>query len=202
MKKRLPAFILSCLCCIVLSSCEEEPSPEQIQFEQEMEELNEKIEDGKEGIQRLNDSIKESSDAIDSIGTEDYESPDVTSSETENLGLSVDDFVTSLTSALSKTGISPIETKDMNSIYFLYFNSNSGKGNIKLTERGNMVTSITIDRDLFDFDIIFENCIAILDPQIDAGDIVNELNSAGVESENGLTFSMTDTTIIIMKEHE
>lgn len=202
MKKRLPALILSCLCCIVLLSCEEEPSPEQIQFEQEMEELNEKIEDSKEGIQRLNDSIKESSDAIDSIGTEDYESPDVTSSETENLGLSADDFVTSLTSALSKTGIPPIETKDMNSIYFLYFNSNSGKGNIKLTERGNMVTSITIDRDLFDFDIIFENCITILDPQIDAGDIMNELNSAGVESENSLTFSMTDTTVIIMKEHE
>ena len=189
MKRRIFSLFLSMCLSISLAACEN-TKEEQTEFDQEMAELDQRIQENKESLDSLSQSMQEDYGRINSIGSETEEEPENSSTDDAvDMGISVDNFLDLYLSLLEENDISPNEQKDLGAIYFLYFNSTSNNQLIKiLVNKNQNVSNIIIDKDLSDFIIIFQSCLDLFGISSDAESFLQELNDTTIIESNGFIF--------------
>lgn len=193
MKRKFISLFLSVCLSISFTACGN-PKEEQTKFDQEMTELNQRIQENKESLDSLSQDMQEDYERISSIESETEDEPENSfTDDVIDMGISVDDFLDLYLSLLEENDICPNKQKDLDSIYFLYFNSSSNNQLIKIiANESQNVSNIIIDKDLNDFIIIFQSCLELLGISSDAESFLQELNDTTMIESNGFVFINND----------
>ncbi len=189
MKRKFISLFLSVCLSISFTACGN-PKEEQTKFDQEMTELNQRIQENKESLDSLSQDMQEDYERISSIESETEDEPENSSTDDViDMGISVDDFLDLYLSLLKENDICPNKQKDLGSIYFLYFDSSSNNQLIKIiANESQNVSNIVIDKDLNDFIIIFQSSLDLFGISSDAESFLQELNNTTMIESNGFVF--------------
>lgn len=116
-----------------------------------------------------------------------------------NFGVTADDFVNTLTRNLSEESINPINSADMDTFYFLYFEGKNENDSLLITMDDNrLIESISLDTGIKGFDVIYKKCIEIINMDIDAEKLMSDLKTTPIITEHDFSFSLSDDQLVIL----
>lgn len=116
-----------------------------------------------------------------------------------NFGVTADAFINTLTRNLSEESIIPINSADMDTFYFLYFEGKNENDSLLITMDDNrLIESISLDTGIKGFDVIYKKCIEIINMDIDAEKLMSDLKTTPVITENDFSFSLSDDQLVIL----